>query len=79
MKDDALEYIESDRIKNLVKKYSEFINYPISLYTSHEVTEEVPIDTIESVKAFKVTKYNEDGSEIVEDDVEIRTEEEADP
>jgi heat shock protein beta len=79
LKDDALEYIESDRIKNLVKKYSEFINYPISLYTSHEVTEEVPIETPEAEKPFKTTKYNEDGSEVVEDDVEIRTEDEAEP
>lgn len=78
LKDDAAEYVEQDRIKNLVKKYSEFINYPISLYTSHEVTEEVPIDTPESKKSFKVTKYNEDGTEVVEnnDDVEITTEEE---
>jgi len=27
-----------------VKKYSEFINYPISLYMSKEISEEVPID-----------------------------------
>jgi len=79
LKDDALEYVEQDKIKNLVKKYSEFINYPISLYTSREVTEEVPVDTPESEKAFKVTKYNDDGSEVIEDDVEIKTEEESDP
>jgi len=74
-----LEYIEQDKIKNLVKKYSEFINYPISLYTSREVTEEVPIDTPETEKESKTTKYNEDGSEVVTDDVEIKTEEESDP
>jgi HSP90 family molecular chaperone len=39
LKDDAVEYIEEERIKNLVKKYSEFINYPISLYVSHSVEE----------------------------------------
>lgn len=78
LKDDALEYIEQDKIKNLVKKYSEFINYPISLYTSREVTEEVPIDTQESETVAKTTKYDADGNEIV-DDVEIKTEEESDP
>lgn len=47
LKDDAAEYVEEDKIKNLVKKYSEFINYPISLYTSKTVEEEVPYDTPE--------------------------------
>ena len=45
LKDDAVEFVEQDKIKNLVKKYSEFINYPISLYVSKEVRETVPIDT----------------------------------
>lgn len=44
LKDDALEFIEEDKIKNLVKKYSEFINYPISLYMSRQVEEQVPVD-----------------------------------
>ncbi len=79
LKDDALEYVEQDKIKNLVKKYSEFINYPISLYTSREVKEEVPIDTPERESAYKVTKFNDDGTEVTEDDVEIQSEEEADP
>ena len=34
LKDDAMEFVDENKIKNLVKKYSEFINYPISLYTS---------------------------------------------
>jgi len=44
LKDDATDYIEQDKLKNLVKKYSEFINYPISLYMSKETSTEVPID-----------------------------------
>jgi len=43
------------------------------------VTVEVPVDSPEPEKAFKVTKYNEDGTEVIEDDVEIKTEEESDP
>lgn len=45
LKDDAIEYVEQDKIKNLVKRYSEFINYPISLYLSKEERVEVPEDT----------------------------------
>jgi len=45
LKDDALEYVEQDKIKNLVKRYSEFINYPIRLYTSKDVQKEVPEET----------------------------------
>jgi heat shock protein beta len=41
LKDDAAEYLEQEKIKNLVKKYSEFINYPIKLYLSKDVREEV--------------------------------------
>jgi len=46
LKDDSIEYVEQDKIKNLVKRYSEFINYPISLYLSREeqktVSETIP-------------------------------------
>ena len=44
LKDDAAEFLEEDKIKNLVKKYSEFINYPISLYCSKTVSEQVPVE-----------------------------------
>ena len=43
LKDDTLEYLVQDKIKNLVKKYSEFINYPIYLYLSKEVRKELPV------------------------------------
>ena len=79
LKDDALEFVEQDKIKNLVKKYSEFINYPISLYTSREVQEEVPVDTQEEKSSVKVTKYDDEGNEVKEDDVEIKTEDESEP
>jgi len=44
LKDDASEYVEQDKIKNLVKKYSEFINYPIKVFMSKDVKEEVEIE-----------------------------------
>ena len=41
LKEDAVEYVEQDKIKNLVKKYSEFIQYPIKLFLSKDVRKEV--------------------------------------
>ena len=42
MKEDQTEYLEERRIKDLVKKHSEFINYPINLWI--EKTKDVEVD-----------------------------------
>ena len=39
LQEEAQEYLDVDKLKELVAKYSEFINFPISLYASHEVDE----------------------------------------
>merc|ERR1719331_2806048 len=44
LKEDCLEFLEEERLKGLIKRYSEFINFPIYLYTSKEEDEEVPIE-----------------------------------
>merc|ERR1712196_35063 len=46
MKEDQMEYLEERRLKDLVKKHSEFINHPIYLWT--EKTEEKEVTDDES-------------------------------
>lgn len=44
LKQDAQEFAEEDTIKNLIQKYSEFINFPIYLRTIRTVSKEIPLE-----------------------------------
>jgi len=48
LKDEQTEYLEERKVKDLIKKHSEFISFPISLWTTKEVEKDAPADEDES-------------------------------
>ncbi|KAM3832844.1 endoplasmin [Vipera latastei] len=50
LKEEASDYLELDTVKNLVTKYSQFINFPIYVWSSKTETVEEPLEDEEEVK-----------------------------
>merc|ERR1719346_79896 len=68
LKEDSEEFLEISEVENTVKKYSMFIQYPIQLWKSKTVTEEVPVESDD----------DEDDDEEGDEDDELTAEDEDD-
>ncbi|XP_043980029.1 endoplasmin [Gambusia affinis] len=68
LKEEASDFLELETIKNLVKKYSQFINFPIYVWASKTETVEEPIDDD--------AEAEEPEKEASEDEAEVEEEEE---
>ncbi|KAK6482768.1 endoplasmin-like [Huso huso] len=67
MKEEASDYLELETIKNLVKKYSQFINFPIYVWSSKTETVEEPLDEAEA-EAEKDEADTDEEAEVEEED-----------
>ncbi|XP_077985225.1 endoplasmin-like [Glandiceps talaboti] len=78
LKEEAYDFLEPDTIKDLVKKYSQFINFPIYLWASKTEMVDEPLDEDEAAEeeAAEDEAAEEDKEETDEDDATVEEEEE---
>ncbi|XP_043712785.1 endoplasmin homolog isoform X1 [Telopea speciosissima] len=68
LREEAQEYLEEDKLKELVKKYSQFINFPINMWASKEVDVEVPTDEDDSNEEEETTAESSSSEEESEEE-----------
>ena len=71
LKSDAYDFCDQDVLSKLIKKYSEFINFPIYLRTKKEVTREVPVEEDPVDEDVTDEEVEEDVEEEIKTDEEI--------
>ena len=81
LKEDATEFTDQTKLQDLVKRYSQFINFPIFVKTSHSETFEVPVEDEDDEEdadtdADADTEESEEDDDDESDELEAEEEEE---
>uniref|UniRef100_A0A8D8UUT7 Endoplasmin n=1 Tax=Cacopsylla melanoneura TaxID=428564 RepID=A0A8D8UUT7_9HEMI len=67
LKEEASDFLEVDTLKNLIKKYSQFINFPIYIWSSKTIQVDEPIEDLEDDKKEEEKKAEGDEDANVEE------------
>merc|ERR1711988_1464040 len=70
LKSDNLEFAEEKKIKDLIKKHSEFISFPIELHVEKTTEKEISDDEDEEEEKKEKEKKEDEESEIKEENDE---------
>lgn len=74
IKEEAKDFLQEETLKELIKKYSQFINYPIYLWSSRTEEVEEPID--DELTPDDAAVKEEEKEKEVKDDEDVKVEEE---
>lgn len=71
LKDEAQDFLEEDTVRELIRKYSQFINFPILMWSSKTVEEEVELPVEPAETTDKPTTDQDEAVEDGDDDAKV--------
>lgn len=76
LKPEAKDFLETDSVRDLIKKYSQFINFPIYMWASHTEKIEEPVEVDEKPVEDEEKPAQEKTEDATEDEAAVEEEKE---